>query len=86
MCGVFLEDDLFLPLEGMGVLVVGGNEVVDRLAQLLGTGKTGGGEGLAAEEAEPDLHLIEPGGVGGDVMEVHVAMSLPPAVMFGRNG
>ena len=66
--------------------MVGGNEVVDRLTQLLGTGETGGGEGLAAEEAEPDLHLIEPGGVGGDVMDVHVAMSLPPAVMFGRMG
>jgi hypothetical protein len=36
MPGVFLEDDLFLPLEGMDALVIGRHRDVDVAAQLPG--------------------------------------------------
>lgn len=83
---MFLEDGLLLPFEGMGVLVIGGNKGVDMMAQLLGAGEAGRGERLGTENAEPDLHLIEPRGVGGDVMEANVFMALEPTVVLGLVG
>src|SRR6266498_5386961 len=83
---MFLEYNLLFPLERVGVLIVCSNEVVNVMPQLLGAGETGGGERLAAENAEPDLHLIEPGGMRGRVMEVDVGMPLQPAVAFGLMG
>ena len=41
---------------------------------------------LSAEDTEPDLDLIEPRGVGGNVVEVDVFVALQPAVVFGFVG
>ncbi len=60
---MFREHDLFGPFEGVRVLVVGGNEVIDALADLSGAGEACAGESLRNQNAEPNLHLIEPRGV-----------------------
>ena len=75
-----------LPLEGFGGLVVGGDESVDSLAQLLGRGEAGALEGTAAQDREPDLDLIEPARVGRREVEVHVGVTLEPAVALGFMG
>jgi hypothetical protein len=48
------------PDEGCCVPVVGFGEVADCLDQLRDAGKAGSGQGLSAEDAEPDFHLVEP--------------------------
>ena len=69
------EDDLLGPLEGVSVLIVGGNEGVDLLSYLARGGEAGAGQGMTGEDGKPDLHLVEPGGVGwGEVkMDILVA-------------
>jgi hypothetical protein len=65
------EDDLLGPLEGMSVLIVGGNEGVDLLSYLARGGEAGTGQGMTGEDGKPDLHLVQPGGVGrGEVMSL----------------
>ena len=62
---MFREDDLLGPLEGMGVLIVGGDKGVDLIAHLARGGEARTGQGMAGEDGEPDFHLVEPGGVVG---------------------
>ena len=80
------EDLSLLPLEGLGCRVVGGDEGVDGVAQLPGRGEAGPLQGASAEDAEPNLDLIQPAGVGGGVVEVHVGMTGPPPVALGLVG
>ena len=54
----------FSPFEGSGVAVVAFDEFIDGMAQLSNTGEVGSLEGLAAQDAKPNLDLIEPRGVG----------------------
>src|SRR3974390_2191836 len=56
---------------GCGFLVTM-DKAVDGLAQLPGVGATEMTQGLTAENAEPHLHQVEPGGVGGNEMQVDV--------------
>ena len=63
--------------------MVDGHEVVDRLPELPGRRKTGALESLAGQNAEPALHLIEPGGVRGREVEMHLGVSLEPTVFLG---
>ena len=58
------------PLEGLAVLVVGRDEVVDALHELLDAGERAAANGLVSDHREEPLNLIEPGAVCGD--EVHV--------------
>ena len=41
------------------------DEFIDGMAQLGNTGEVGSLQGLAAQDAKPNLDLIEPRGVGG---------------------
>ena len=52
----------------------------------MGAVEAGRRQRLAAEDAEPYFHLIEPRGVGGDVVEADVLVLLQPAVAFGLVG
>ena len=81
-----LIHSLFLPLEGMGLGVVGGDEGVDGVAHLPGRGKAGPAQGATAEDAEPDLDQVEPACIGGCKVKVDVGMARQPAVALGLVG
>ena len=80
---MLLKHHLLAPLKGVGGLIVGCNKGVDVGPKLLGAAEAGGAQGLSAEQAEPDFHLIEPGGVRRRVVKMDLGMVLPPAVAFG---
>src|SRR5512139_720117 len=65
---------------------MGGNEIIDRLAQLSNSGKGGALQSIAAQKAEPDLDLIEPGSMRGYKMKMDLRMTLDPMVPFGFMG
>ena len=67
----------------VGLWVVGGDEVIDGLPQLGDAREAGGCKRLAAEDAEPDLDLIELGGMGRREVEMHPRMGFEPAVFLG---
>jgi hypothetical protein len=54
------EHDLLGPLEGLGLLIVGGDEAIDLPSQLAWRGEAGTGQGPAGQDREPDRDLIEP--------------------------
>jgi hypothetical protein len=60
------------PGEGVGGLVVVLDEGIDVFPELRDAGEAGRFQGLAAEDREPALNLVEPGGVGWREMEVNV--------------
>src|SRR6476620_12278843 len=68
------------PLEGYRVLVIARDERVDRLAQLMDRREAGAIEGAAGEYGEPDLDLVEPGGVGRGEVEVDVLVPCQPQI------
>jgi hypothetical protein len=72
----------FGPFEGSRVAVVVFNEFIDGKAQLSYTGKAGSSQGLAAQDAKPNLNLIEPGGVGWSEMKMHIGVSSQPTILF----
>ena len=67
----------------MGVLTVGGDEGIDLPAQLAWRGEAGTGQGLARQDGEPDLDLIEPRGVGRGEVKIDVLAAGQPAIVFG---
>src|SRR5215470_3726686 len=74
------------PSEGGGVVVIGLDEGIDVLLELLDRGEGGAAQGLAFQDREPDLDLVEPGGAGRREVEVHLGMTLEPAVALGLMG
>ena len=58
------------------------DEFIDGTAELSDTGKVGSSQGLAAQDTKPNLNLIEPGGVGGSEMKMHIGVSFQPTVLF----
>ena len=74
------------PDERLGVLVVGLDESIDVLPELLDRGEGGTAQGLALEDREPNLDLVEPGGASRREVEVTVGMALEPAVDLGLVG
>ena len=80
------EDDLLGPLEGVSGLVVGVDKSVDVIANLARRGETRAGQSFGGENGEPDLDLIEPGGIGRGKMEMDVLVPRQPAVVFGLVG
>jgi len=55
-----LFDFSLVPLEGSGLFIVCGDEVIDRFTQLFDIDKAGSLERLAAQNAEPAFNLIKP--------------------------
>ncbi len=76
----------FGPDEGLGVFIVGLDEMVDVLAQLGDGGERGAAQGLTFQDGEPDLDLIEPGRPGRGEVEMYVLVSREPAVVLGLVG
>ncbi len=62
------------PLKGGGLRVVDSNERINGLAELTHTGETGPAQRLSSQQAEPDLDLVEPRGVRGSEVQMHVRM------------
>ncbi len=54
------------------------DEVTDGRAQLSRGGEAGPFRGVPAELGEPDFYLVEPRGVSGCVVELHVLVPLQP--------
>ena len=80
---MFREHNLLGPFERVGFGVIGSNEGINALADLLGAGETCPGQGLADQDTEPDLDLIEPRAVGRREMKVDVLMPCQPAILLG---
>src|SRR3990170_6493824 len=72
--------------KGGGMLVASCREPVDGGADLPGVGGAQSAQHRPGEDAEPDLYLVEPRGVGGGVVELHVRVSGQPAVMLWLMG
>src|ERR1700745_2989850 len=80
------EYDLLGPLEGVSGLVIGVDKGVDPIANLAWRGETRAGQSLGGEKGEPDLDLIEPGGMVRVKMKMDVLVPRQPAVVFGLVG
>lgn len=57
------------------MLVVGGDELVDGITDLARRGEVCAPESPTGEDAELDLDLVQPDGMGRRVMEVHVLVA-----------
>jgi hypothetical protein len=77
---VFLMDGCSGPGERIGAGIVAFDGGIDAISDLLGRGEAGALKGGAAEDREPDLDLVHPGGVGRPEVEAHVGMTRQPAV------
>ena len=81
-----LMDNFLRPLEGHGVLVARRRELVDGGTHLF---RVCGAQVLqdgSSEDAKPDFNLVQPGRMGGCVVEVDERMLLQPSVMLGLVG
>src|SRR4051812_26196420 len=76
----------FAPGEGTGGLVVALDERIDVFPELSDASEACSLQGLAGEDREPALDLIEPGGVGRREMEVNVFVPGEPPVALGFVG
>jgi hypothetical protein len=76
----------FGPDERLGVLIVGLDEGIDVLPEVLDRREGSAVEGLSLQDREPDFDLIEPGGSGRREVEMHVLVALEPAVVLGLVG
>ena len=69
------------PLKGYRMLITGIGESVNGLAHLVGVrGAQAAQDGLG-QDAEPYLHLVEPGGMGRRVMQIDRGVAGQPPVM-----
>ena len=74
--------DRFGPFKGMCFGIVSLDKAINRFAQLPDRSEAGTPQGAATENAKPALHLIEPAGSGGSVMEMDVGVTSQPPVPF----
>ena len=72
----------FCPGERAGCLVVGFDEAVDVVSQVLEAVERCTFERLTRQDGEPDFHLVEPGGACRGEVEVDIWMAFEPAVAF----
>ncbi len=71
------------PLKGYRMLITRIGESVNGLAYLVGVrGAQAAQDGLG-QDAEPHLHLVQPGGMGRRVMEIDQGVAAQPPVMLG---
>src|ERR1700720_4323162 len=71
------------PHEGTPMQIVAGDVGVDFLHQLADAAERPAANGLLGDEAEPALHLVEPAGVGGGVVEVVARPPRQPGLDLG---
>src|SRR5208282_5085464 len=76
----------FSPFERGCGLWVAADKAIDGFPQLPGVGAAEMAQGLTAENAEPYLHQVEPGSVGGNEVQMNVGVTRPPAVPLRRVG
>lgn len=69
--------------EWAGISIVGGDERIDGLADLLWGGEGGALESRARQDGEPNLDLVEPACVAGREVEAEVGMVGEPGVALG---
>jgi len=65
-------------------LVVALNEVLDSGDEVFDTSEAGAPDGLLSDEPEPSLDLVEPRGVGGDVVDVEARPLCEPEAHLGE--
>ena len=76
-----LVDFGFGPDEGLGVFIVGLDEVVDVLAELLDRDEGSAFQRLSLQDREPDFHLVKPGSARRREVEAHIWVPLEPTVV-----
>src|SRR3981081_605445 len=76
----------FGPNERLGTFVVGVNEGIDVLSQLLDRSERGAAEGFSFQDREPDLDLVQPGSPCRCKMEMHILMTCQPTIVLGFVG
>src|SRR4029077_188934 len=74
------------PNEWYGARVVAVDESIDVIPELLDIGEGSAGQGVALENREPDLDLVEPGAVGRGEVEADIGMAGQPAITLGFVG
>jgi hypothetical protein len=75
--------DFFLgPSEWLGCLIVGGDESIDVLLQLLEGGEGSAAQRLALEDGKPSLDLIKPRRARRDEMEMDFWVFLEPTLVL----
>jgi hypothetical protein len=68
------------PGKGGGMLVVALNIRIDAADEVAHGSKGASPDALRSDHAEPNLHLIEPGAVGGRVMQMDCRMGSKPVL------
>ena len=71
------------PGEGLRVLIPVIDELLDAFAQVRYRGEGAAPDRALRDQAEPTFHLIQPGTVGGRVVDVETRMTREPAFDFG---
>src|SRR6516165_1384316 len=74
------------PDEGLGVAIIGFDEGIDVLPELLDRGEGRAAERLTFEDREPDLDLVEPRSAGRREVEADVGMAREPEISLGFMG
>ena len=70
------------PFERYGLWVVRGDESIDRFPNFLRGSEAGATQHPPGQDAEPALDLVEPTGMRGREVKVHVRVPRPPAVVL----
>src|SRR3989304_9776722 len=66
------------PAKGLGMAVVEPHVAEDLAYQVEDRPEDAATDAISADHAEPDFHLVQPGGIGGRKMKLHVRMTLLP--------
>jgi hypothetical protein len=81
--GQVVEVDLVDLIDHLPHQLAGFHVVVDRSAEVLDRGEAGALERAAGEDREPDLDLVEPGGMRRGEVKVHVGVPRQPQIPLG---
>jgi len=73
----------FGPGEWLGVFVVGVDESIDVIPELLDRSEGSAIQRLALQDREPNLDLVEPGSPRRREVEMHVRMTFEPSIILG---
>src|SRR4030067_2982033 len=74
------------PFEWGGLLIVGCHKAIDGLPHLTGRSEADSLEHLSGQDAEPELHLVEPRSMGRSEVEVNIGIAPKPTVFLGLVG